>query len=91
MARVDNRDVAEHLANILALRKRMPEELERGAGAETENPRCEKDGNWTVLVRGRFGPFFRCETFGCDWKQNVDAPRARRATERTRRRAHGER
>ncbi len=75
MARFDSRGVAEHLANILALRKRMPEELERGAAAEPENPRCEKHGNWTFLVRGRFGPFFRCETLECDWKQNVDAPR----------------
>lgn len=75
MARVDSRGVAEHLANILALRKRMPDELERGAGAEAENPRCEKHGTWTFLVRGKFGPFFRCETLDCDWKQNVDAPK----------------
>ena len=75
MARIDNEGVAAHLANVLATRKRTPEELERGAGASPENPRCEKCGSWTVLVRGKFGPFFKCESMSCDWKQNVDAPR----------------
>jgi hypothetical protein len=75
MARIDNEGVAAHLANVLATRKRTPEELERGAGAMPENPRCEKCGNWSVLVRGKFGPFFKCESAGCDWKQNVDAVR----------------
>ncbi len=75
MARIDNEGVAAHLANVLSTRKRTPEELERGAGAMPENPRCEKCGNWSVLVRGKFGPFFKCESTGCDWKQNVDAAR----------------
>jgi hypothetical protein len=75
MARIDNEGVAAHLANVLSTRKRTPEELERGAGAMPENPRCEKCGNWSVLMRGKFGPFFKCESAGCDWKQNVDAAR----------------
>ena len=75
MARIENEGVAAHLANIWAVRRQTPEELARGGGASSENPRCEKCKNWTVLVRGRFGPFFKCESINCDWKQNVDAPR----------------
>lgn len=74
MARIDNQGIAVHLANVLAIRRRTPDELEAGAGALPENPRCEKCANWSVLVRGRFGPFFACETKGCEWKQNVDTP-----------------
>jgi hypothetical protein len=78
MARIDNDGVATHMANVLSVRRRTPEELDRGAGAQPENPRCEKCANWSVLVRGKFGPFFRCETAECDWKQNVDAPKAKK-------------
>ena len=26
-------------------------------------------------LKSKFGPFFKCESAGCDWKQNVDAVR----------------
>jgi hypothetical protein len=77
MARVDDSGVASHIASILSLRRRSIEEFDQGAAAEAENPRCEECGGWSVLVRGRYGPFFRCAQ-GCDWKENVDGVRIRR-------------
>ena len=77
MARVDNAGVASHLASILSVRRRSAEDLERGAFTEPENPRCEQCSGWSVLIRGKYGPFFGCAN-GCEWKQNVDAPRRRR-------------
>lgn len=77
MARVDNAGVASHLASILSVRRRSAEELERGAFTEPENPRCEQCSGWSVLIRGKYGPFFGCAN-GCEWKQNVDAPRRNR-------------
>ena len=73
MARVDNAGVASHIASVLSIRRHSPEELERGISAEPENPRCEQCNGWSVLIRGRYGPFFGCAN-GCDWKQNVDRP-----------------
>ena len=77
MARVDNAGVASHIATILSVRKRSAEELERGVYAESENPRCEKCNGWSVLIRGRYGPFFGCAN-GCEWTQNVDGPRRKK-------------
>jgi len=86
MARIDNAGLATHMANVLSVRRRTPEELEGGVGAHPENPRCEKCGSWSVLVRGKFGLFFGCESPDCDWKQNVDAPKgAKRGSAQTRR------
>jgi hypothetical protein len=68
MARVDNAGVASHIASILSVRRRSAEELERGVFAEPENPRCEKCSGWSVLIRGKYGPFFACGN-GCEWKQ----------------------
>jgi hypothetical protein len=74
MARVDDTGVASHIASILSLRRRSFEDIDQGATAEPENPRCELCGGWSVLMRGRYGPYFRCAQ-GDDWKQNVDAVR----------------
>jgi hypothetical protein len=67
MARVVNEDMASHMANFLALRRRVPENF-----ADAENPRCGKCNNWSVFVRGtrKYGPFFGCEA-ECGWKQNL--------------------
>jgi len=79
MARVDNAGVASHLASILSARRRSAEELERGVFTEPENPRCEKCSDWSVLVRGKHGPFFSCVNYPrCNWTQNIDAPRRRK-------------
>jgi phosphatidylserine/phosphatidylglycerophosphate/cardiolipin synthase-like enzyme len=78
MARVDNAGVASHIASILSVRRRSAEELERGVFAEPENPRCEECSGWSVLIRGKYGPFFACGN-GCEWKQNVDAPHRKRS------------
>jgi hypothetical protein len=79
MARVDNVGVASHVATILSVKKRSVEELERGAFAEPENPRCEKCFERSVLKRGTHGLFFSCVNYPrCNWTQNVDGPRRRR-------------
>jgi hypothetical protein len=79
MARVDNAGVASHIASILSVRRRSAEELERGAFTEQENPRCEKCSDWSVLIRGKHGPFFSCVNYPrCNWTQNVDRPRRRK-------------
>lgn len=71
MARVEDGGVASHLSSILALRRHSEDEIDRGAAAEPENPRCAECGGWSVLIRGKYGPFFRCAD-GCDWKQSLD-------------------
>ena len=73
MARVENEEVADQIARMLAARRRSSEDLKNAAGAVAENPRCEKCGGWSVLLRSRFGLFFKCER-GCDWKQDVNRP-----------------
>jgi hypothetical protein len=79
MARVDNAGVASHLASILSVRRRSAEELESGAFTEPENPRCEKCSDWSVLMRGKHGPFFSCVNYPrCNWTKNIDAPRRRK-------------
>lgn len=77
MARVDNAGVATHIASMLALRPRSPEDFENGAGVQPENPRCEECGGWGSLIRGRHGLFFGCPS-GCRWTQNPDNSRRRR-------------
>jgi hypothetical protein len=77
MARVDNSGVASHVAGVLSVRRRSAEDIERGALTERENPRCETCNGWSVLARGKYGPFFGCAN-GCDWKQNVDVPRRKK-------------
>jgi hypothetical protein len=72
MARIDNAIFAQHLAGLLAIRRRQGDASEPD-GVVAENPRCERCGHWSVLIRGRFGLFFACENSECDWKQNVDA------------------
>lgn len=73
MARVDDRGVANHIAEILSVTRRVDRDAESSAFAEAENPRCEC-GGWSVFVRGKYGPFFRCAG-DCGWKQNLDAVR----------------
>ncbi|MCE9553993.1 MAG: AAA family ATPase [Planctomycetes bacterium] len=85
MARVVDPGLALHIARVLSVRRRSDEEWERGAAAEAENPRCEKCGGWSVLVHGKFGPFFRCVNHD-GWTQNVDAAK-RRKTKATARNA----
>jgi hypothetical protein len=77
MARIEDGAVAAHLANLLALPRRARGENSVEKLTDAENPRCEDCSGWTVLVRGRFGPFFACER-NCGWKQNVDRPRKRK-------------
>jgi phosphatidylserine/phosphatidylglycerophosphate/cardiolipin synthase-like enzyme len=77
MARIDDHGVATHLAGVLSVRRRSIDDLTDGQFAEAENPRCEECGGWSVLIRGRFGPFFRC--VGNDgWKRSVDRIKRRR-------------
>jgi hypothetical protein len=78
MARVDNAGVASHISSVLSVRRRSGEELERGVFAEPENPRCEQCNGWSVLIRGKYGPFFGCAN-GCDWKENVDRSKRKKA------------
>jgi PLD-like domain len=72
MARVDNTIFAQHLAGLLAIRRRQGHVWESD-GIVAESPRCERCRRWCVLIRGRFGLFFACENSECEWKQNVDA------------------
>jgi DNA topoisomerase-1 len=78
MARVDNAGVAAHIASILSVKRRTPEEFEKGAAAEPENPRCEKCGDWSVLIRGSHGLFFGCAS-RCGWTQDVNSARRSRS------------
>jgi hypothetical protein len=73
MARIENEGVASHIASILAVKRRSPEEIKEGVTV-AENPRCGDCDGWSSLVRGRFGPFFACVN-GCDWKQSANAMR----------------
>lgn len=77
MARVDNAGITAHIASILSVKRRTPEEFENGAAAEPENPRCENCGGWSVLIRGRYGLFFGCAS-GCKWTQDINSARRRR-------------
>jgi phosphatidylserine/phosphatidylglycerophosphate/cardiolipin synthase-like enzyme len=72
MARLDNTILAQHLAGLLRVRRRQADASESD-GIVAENPRCERCGHWSVLIRGRFGLFFACENSECEWKQDVDA------------------
>jgi hypothetical protein len=73
------RKLSIHIARMLAARRRSPQDLKAAGGALAENPRCEKCGGWTVLFRGKYGLFFKCESPSCDWKQDVNRPlRSRR-------------
>lgn len=75
MARIDDTSVAAHLAGILSVRRRSLDERTAGAFVDAENPRCEICGGWSVFVRGRYGPFFRC--FRNDgWKSSLDMAKA---------------
>ena len=73
MARVEDPALVQHLAGLLSIRRRPAD----GSDAESivaENPRCEKCGAWSVFFRrGRFGPFFGCESSECHWSQSLDA------------------
>jgi phosphatidylserine/phosphatidylglycerophosphate/cardiolipin synthase-like enzyme len=78
MARVDDSEVATHLTGILSLRRRTSDQLAEGRFADAENPRCEKCGSLTVLIRGQYGPFFRC-CEKCGWTCSLqNQHRARR-------------
>ena len=77
MARIDDKGMATHIANLLSLPHRSRNEESSGKVTDAENPRCEGCGGWSVYIRGKFGPFFACES-NCGWKVNVDRPRRRK-------------
>ena len=81
MFRSDDEGFAIAIERFMSIH-RTPDDNSNAGGTVAENPRCEKCGGWTVLIRGKFGLFFACEAGSkvCDWKQNVDAPRHRRTT-----------
>jgi hypothetical protein len=76
MARIDSPGVASHIANILSVRRRPIGEGDGISFTEPENPRCEQCNCWSVLMRGTYGPFFRCSRT-CGWTQSVDVRRPR--------------
>jgi len=48
--------------------------------SEQENPQCGDCGFITVFhTRGRYGPYFQCET-GCGWSENLDQKFRKRST-----------
>jgi hypothetical protein len=74
MARIDSPGVASHIASILSVKRRPIGEGDGISFTEPENPRCKQCNGWSVLMRGRYGPFFRCSNT-CDWTQSVDVRR----------------
>lgn len=71
MARIDDNAVAEHLAKLLSMKGGLPSGSKQTDGSQAENPRCENCNSWSVLIRGKFGPFFACEA-SCGWKVSMD-------------------
>jgi len=71
MVRTVSRNMALQLVSFLSTNIGRMSEAAEGAGVEKENPTCPKGAARTCYVRGRHGPFFRCER--CDWKCGQDA------------------
>jgi hypothetical protein len=70
MARIRGRDVAIYIDRMLAAIRRR---ADAGIRVKAENPVCPKCNCETVLMKGKFGLFFKCQR--CNWTVSADKVR----------------